>query len=349
MITSLLLIKIFISFIASFIFIQLIIHFAPKLDLVDIPNHRSMHKHVTPRGAGIGIIFGVILSDILTLNPIVYSHIIVFFAIFMVFIIGVLDDHRDTAPKTKFIIIFIATLLLYLDHISINTLGRFFGYDLSLGWFALPFTMFAVAGFTNALNLTDGLDGLAGGISIIILGALCSIGYEHHDLFIVSVSLSFIAAIAAFLILNWHPAKIFMGDSGSLTLGFVISVLSIKALPYMQPTSILFLAALPIMDTLIVMIRRKRHGYSMFTPDKLHLHHIILNFFQGDVKKTVFILLLLQGIYSVMGIDFSDYPRQRYTLLLYGLNVTFFYMILNGMIAKQNPFSTRRKIRKKRN
>lgn len=339
--------KLIVAFIATIFFIKTIIHYAPRLGLIDIPNHRSMHKHITPRGAGIGIVFGVMASDIIFLNNIVFSHIVTFLAIFLVFVVGILDDHRDTSPKTKFYAIFAAVLLLAYDDTIIHSLGYIFGHEITLRWMAIPFTMFAVAGFTNALNLSDGLDGLAGLLSITILSSLCIIGYQNNDLFIVSTSLSFITAIGAFLLFNWHPAKIFMGDSGSLTLGFVIALLAIKALPYIQPVSVLFIAAIPIMDTLIVMIRRKRNSLSIFAPDKLHIHHILLNFFAGNVRKTVVLIVLLQLGFSIAGIVFSESVSQRYTLLLFIINIGVMYILLNGMLERQNKFTFYRKKRRK--
>jgi UDP-GlcNAc:undecaprenyl-phosphate GlcNAc-1-phosphate transferase len=145
------------------------------------------------------------------------------------------------------------------------------------------------------------------------------------------------------MIFNWNPAKIFMGDSGSLTIGFIIAILSIKALAYIQPTSVLFIAAIPIMDTLIVMIRRLKKGVSPFSPDKLHIHHLLLRFFNGNVKKTTLFLITMQVLYSIMGLDFSDYEYQRYIFILFFLNTVIFYMLLNGMIEKQERFSRYRK------
>lgn len=346
---SILIAKLAVAFVAAFIFIRLIIRFAPQVGLVDVPNHRSAHRQITPRGAGIGIVFGVIVSDVVLLNDIVFSHMAAFLAIFLVFVVGVLDDHRDATPKTKFYVIFVAVLLLVYDGLVVRNLGELFGFHLALGWFAIPFTMFAVAGFTNALNLSDGLDGLAGSLSIIILSVLCIIGYENGDMFIVSTSLSFIAAILAFLWFNWHPARIFMGDSGSLTLGFVIAVLSIKALAYINPISILFIAAIPIIDTLTVMIRRKRNGLSIFSPDKFHLHHILLAFFRGDVRKTVLLIGLLQLGFSIVGLAFTEAQQQRYILILFVVNLAAFYMLLNGMLERQNKFRYYRNKKRKQN
>jgi UDP-GlcNAc:undecaprenyl-phosphate GlcNAc-1-phosphate transferase len=342
--STILILKLAFIFALSWINIKLLIHFAPKLGLVDVPNHRSVHANHTPRGAGIGMIFAVILSDIVfyTLTPL--THIWTLLAIFLVFIIGILDDHSDTTPKTKFLVIFVAVLFCYMDNIAIYSLGTMFGYTITLGWLTIPFTMFAVAGFTNALNLSDGLDGLAGSLSIIILSALGVIGYHHNDIFMVSLSASFITVLLAFLWFNWNPAKIFMGDSGSLTLGMVISVLSIKALTYVQSAIILFIAALPIMDTLIVMIRRKSQGKSIFSPDKTHLHHILLIFFNGNVKKTVIFLIVVQLFYSLIGLSFIEtHFNQLYALILFLISLSMLYILLNAMVDRQKLSSLHKK------
>lgn len=347
MIDTLLLYKLALIFLVTLSLIPLIIRYAPQLGLVDIPNHRSVHQKVTPRGAGIAMILAIILSDLLFWNEIVFTNLISFVAIFLIFAVGVLDDHRDTAPKTKFFVIIISVFLLYYDGLCIDSLGVIFGIKFDLGWFAIPYTIFAVAGLTNAMNLADGLDGLAAGMGIAILSAFAVIGFENHDPFILYLSLSFITAMSAFLLFNWNPAKIFMGDSGSLTLGFVIGVLWIKALPYIQPTVILFLAAIPVMDTLIVMIRRKRNGKSMFSADKLHMHHLLLRFFNGNVKTTVIFIVLLQAFYSILGYELSDYPHQRYIIIFFLLNLAILYILLSAMITKQHPFASRK--RKKKN
>jgi UDP-GlcNAc:undecaprenyl-phosphate GlcNAc-1-phosphate transferase len=338
--------KLFTIFILSFVFIKLIIRYAPSLGLIDIPNHRSHHKEVTPRGAGIGMILAIVATDVLFWNEIVFTHLISFIAIFLIFAVGILDDHRDTTPKTKFLAIIVAVLLLYVDGLRIDSLGVIFGIDFDLGWLAIPYTIFAIAGLTNAMNLADGLDGLAAGMGIAILSAFAVIGFENHDPFLIYLSLSLITAMSAFLLFNWNPAKIFMGDSGSLTLGFVIGILWIKALPYIQPTVILFLAAIPVMDTLIVMIRRKRTGKSMFSPDKLHMHHLLLNFFSGNVKKTVTFIVLLQAFYSILGYELSTYPHQRYIIIFFLLNLAILYILLTAMIRKQQPFALRKRKKK---
>lgn len=335
------LLKLAFIFILTFVFIKLIIKNAKVLGLVDIPNDRSSHTKITPRGAGIGFGFAFFISSLFFSFDLFIEQWIVYLAIFMVFLLGILDDHKDASPKAKFYVIFLATFILYLGDISIYSLGTFLGVEIPLWYFALPFTMIAVAGFTNALNLIDGLDGLAATVSIVILSSFLYIGYLHNDTFIINLCLTTIVSLFAFLYFNWNPAKIFMGDSGSLFLGFIIAVVAILSLEYIHPIAVLYLAALPLMDTLIVMVRRIRNGKSPFSPDKTHIHHILLIFFQKKVKKTVSFLILLQVIFSLIGLMFVGESK----VLPFGLGfislVAFvainalFYMIFTGMKRRQ--------------
>jgi len=302
---------------------------------VDIPNERSTHVNHTARGAGVGFYLSVALILPIFHYELLMNYIWTFIAILLIFIVGVLDDHRDTSPNTKFFVIILSTVLLYFDNIVIDDIGVFFGVPISFGWFALPFTIFAVVGFTNALNLIDGLDGLAATISIVILGSFFAVGYSNDDLFMMIMSGAFISALLGFLVFNWHPASIFMGDSGSLTLGFVISVLAIKSLAYLPTVSILFIAAMPILDTLVVMVRRKRNGRSMFSADRCHMHHILRHFFAEDTRMTVIFIGVLQLIYSMTGLQLEKEMDEGYLLILFLLNVALIYMALGAMIRRQ--------------
>ena len=322
-------------FILSYLLIRQLRQYAPKLGLIDIPNDRSTHVDHTPRGAGIGFFLAAAIVLPFFHVEVMLQYAWTFAAIFAVFIVGVLDDHHDTVPRTKFVVLFVSSLLLSFDGLLIDDVGTFFGLHISMGWFALPFTIFAVTGFTNALNLIDGLDGLAGSISLVILAAFFIVGYQHDDAFMMMLSMAFIAALAAFLVFNWHPASIFMGDSGSLTLGFVISLLAVKSLDYLPTVSILFIAALPIFDTLIVMTRRKLRGRSMFSADRCHMHHIVRHFFMEDTRKTVLFFAVLQAIYSLTGLQMDKNTDEGSLLILFILNTVMLYLALGAMIKRQ--------------
>ncbi len=323
-------------FVLAMVLIKLIIVNALRLGLVDVPNERSMHMRHHPRGAGIGFFLAVALVEPFFHAPLLTEHVYLLLAIAMIFVVGVLDDHQDTAPNTKFIVLAIASVLVCLDGICIENVGTFFGVEMMLGWFALPFTVLSIVGVTNALNLIDGLDGLAGSISIVILLTFFVIGMEHQDALMLMLSAAFIVSLSAFLIYNWNPASIFMGDSGSLVLGFVIAVLASKATHYVHPVSLLFIVAVPLMDTFIVMIRRKVQGRSMFSADKTHLHHIIYGFFNKDIRMSTLLLIVLQAIYSITGLMIVDHANQTLSLILFLLNVILLYFITTGILRRQS-------------
>jgi UDP-GlcNAc:undecaprenyl-phosphate GlcNAc-1-phosphate transferase len=322
-------------FLALFL-IYIVKKYASTLGLIDIPNERSVHTAHTPRGAGIGFFLAAILVLSFFYTEVVYDFVWANVAIWMVFFMGVWDDYYDSKPYVKFFVFILATILLSFDHLLIDSLGTYFGLECSLGWFALPFTIFAVVGFTNASNLIDGLDGLAGSISIIILATFYLIGYQHNDIFMMVLSGTFISGLFAFLVYNWSPASIFMGDSGSLTLGFIISLLAVKSLAYIPAITIFYIGAIPIMDTLIVMTRRKLRGKSMFEGDQCHIHHVLKYIYQDNTSKTVITLTLIQLLYSVAGILFYESIDAGYLLVFFLVNLIFLYHLLSMFIKKQD-------------
>ena len=267
----------------------------------------------------------------------------IFLSIFIVFAVGVYDDRHDVSAKLKFIVIFIAVFIMWLHGFSIDTLGVWYGYNIALiPWIALLFSMFTIAGFTNSLNLIDGIDGLSGSVSLIILLFFAFLGFEYHNDLIVIISTFTIATVIGFLFFNWHPAKIFMGDSGSLTLGFIISVLAVLSLENIHPIAVPYLVAIPVLDTLIVMVRRIRRRKSPFSPDKTHIHHIMVKFFDMNVKKTVGFLVILQIIFSSIGYMILDSINKTgeaniplFALLGFMMMFVLFYMIFTGIKKRQ--------------
>lgn len=330
--TSLILYCLFL-FIITYFLVKKFITLAPKLSLVDIPNERSSHRKVTPRGAGLvfGFVYivGLLLFDVSNFPEMKYT----FLAILIIYICGLVDDLYTISSKQKFIFIIIASVIVYFDGYQITNIGTFFNISINLGYFALPFTIFAIVGFTNALNLSDGLDGLAASISSIILSAIFIIGFVYDDHMLMTWSALLISVVLGFLILNWNPAKVFMGDSGSLLLGFMIALLSIKALLYVNPVAILFLAALPIIDTLVVSKRRIQRGNSPFSPDKNHLHHI-LNNIKEDKVFTVRMLLSIQLVFSCMFLQLHKQDD--------ALNLLVFFLLFSIFFNLFDPRAKRR-------
>ncbi len=328
--------------IITYFSISKFINVAEKFNLIDIPNHRSSHVEHIPRGAGIvfGLIFilGLFIFEIQYFSEIKYALL----SIIIIYICGLLDDIYNISPLKKIILISIAAIIAYFSGFQINYIGTFFGYDLHLGYLSLLGTIIAIVGLTNAINLSDGLDGLAGSLSIIILTALFIIGYIYDDHMLIVWPAILISILVAFLLLNWHPAKVFMGDSGSLLLGFIISILSIHAIEYINTMSILFLIAVPILDTLIVFRRRMQRGKSPFTADKNHLHHILNNIKQ-DKAYTVKMLLLMQLSFSVIFLQIYK-EDELLNLITFVLLFLVFFNLFDPR-AKKRPKDAR--LRKK--
>ena len=327
----------------SYFFVYLVIKYAPKLNLYDMPNERSHHCSITPSGAGIGFVGALCLSFIILDFGLFVKYWYIFTSILMVFAMGVYDDRHEIPARVKFLAIFAAVFLLWLNGFSIDTFGRWYGYDLTLPpYLALVWSLFAISGYTNALNLIDGIDGLSSSISLVILLFFAFIGFEYHSDIIVLLSTFTMASISGFLVFNWYPARIFMGDSGSLSLGFIISVLAVLSLQYAHPVALLYIVALPVLDTCIVMVRRISHKKSPFSPDKTHIHHIMVQFFDMNVPKTVVFLVILQIIFSAIGymiLDSLNRNGGNNIPLFAGLGFLFmfilFYMIFTGMYKHQ--------------
>lgn len=274
-----------------------------KLNLVDLPNSRSSHNIPTIRGFGI-VIFVSIGITLLTFNSfLIYEHPYLLFAVLIVGLLGLVDDIKNIPPIIKILTLIFAFFFLYAEGFLIQNLGFFLGVDLELHLsLAIIFSLFSVIVFTNSFNLIDGLDGLSGSVAIIIFLSFLFIGIENNDKLLSTIPILFLTSLAVFLCFNWNPAKVFLGDSGSLMIGFVISILAIRAIDYIAPISILYIAALPILDTLFVITRRVINGVSPLKPDRLHLHHILLEHLNNNVQKTVMILAFTQIIFGIVGV-----------------------------------------------
>lgn len=224
----------------------------------------------------------------------------------------------------------VAATFLYIDGYFITSIGVFFKVDLIMPTsIAYLFLLFAVVGFINAMNLIDGLDGLSSGIGIVILISFAYIGFKYNDNFLFYISMTLIFSLCGFLIFNWYPSKIFMGDTGSLSLGFVIVVLSIYSINsnYISAVSVLLLAAVPILDTLIVMFRRISQKKNPFKADKTHIHHVILFQQNKNVRKTSLILIFLQLIFVYIGLGFKV-RDDIYILGVFIMLFILFYLLL---------------------
>ena len=285
---------------------------AIKLSLVDQPNYRKCHDNPVPLIGGLAMFSGFVLAVLLSDLPLSGLRALLAGAIILIGI-GVLDDIRELSARARFGSEIVAALLVSIGSGAI--LYDFGAIGLSanhveLGLFALPLTIFSIVGVINALNMSDGIDGLAGGLVLITLLSLALItgisAQEQHFWLL----LLLIAVILAFLGFNlrlpWQPrALVFMGDAGSMFLGFILAWFFINLSQgeqrVMTPVTALWIFALPLIDTVNIMIRRILNGRSPFKADREHFHHFLLK--QGlTVSQTLAIILGLAASLALMGL-----------------------------------------------
>ncbi len=195
--------------------------------------------------------------------------------------LGIIDDLRGADAKLKFVVQFAVAALAYWGGFRIETIVTPLGAPIHLGILAMPFTMVWIAGVINALNLIDGLDGLAGGIAVIAAGVTIAIGLVTGHLLVVQVAVALAGAVLGFLVFNFNPATIFMGDTGSMFLGFLLGLLAIHTNEQPSSSVALFVPiialGIPIADTALAMGRRAARGVPLFRGDRGHIHHRLLD------------------------------------------------------------------------
>lgn len=276
------------AFVITLIAIPPIISLINKYRLYDTPNARKEHKTPIPTMGGIAILAGMMTALFLWFpftNEV--PQVSFFFAISVLFGLGIMDDLKDLSAKYKFIIQLGLAALIALSGIRITSFGGLLGIgDLPVSA-QYTFTILAIVGITNAFNLIDGIDGLAGGLGFMSLVTLGIFLTMSGDVNTALIAFALAGGILAFLYFNFNPAKIFMGDTGSLLLGFVIAVLAIRLLqvnisaaaPVIQhaPLFILGVVLIPVFDTVRVFATRIWNGKSPFEADKTHIHHLLTN------------------------------------------------------------------------
>ena len=261
---------------------------AKRYGLVDVPGAgRKDHSDTTPAVGGVAIVFGLALTALLVqfagqVHPAFWT------GLFLIALTGAADDLFDLQPAIKFAAqIVTALLMIYWGGLILHSLGDLVSdKPLVLGRFAVPLTVFAVIGVVNAINLSDGADGLGGGLVFIAVFSIALMSAVSANTRTLALSLGLLGCIAAFLAFNlrspWRSrAAIFLGDAGSLSLGFALAWLTVDAAqPRSQlfpPVTAIWLVAIPISDTIVCMSRRLVKGQNPFRADRTHLHHVLID------------------------------------------------------------------------
>ena len=332
------------TFLISFLFTYIAIKISHKFKLYDKVEERKVHSGNIPRIGGISIFlslaFGIVLSEIF-LSKIVFARphnlkmlFIYLFSMAVIFALGLVDDIKGLGAYSKFPVEFAVALLLYFYGFKIEFLSLPWGGNIKLGIFAPVITMLWIVGVMNAINLIDGLDGLAAGISIFASTSMLAIFLLKARLEFAAVIAGLIGALLGFIPYNLNPARIFLGDCGSLTIGFILATFALKssekanlAISLSVAVIILFI---PILDTLFAIYRRVRKKAPIFSADNDHIHHRLLRKL-GSHRLASFVLIGLSALFSFTGvfISFSG-GTARIIVLISALVFALIFLFLLG-------------------
>lgn len=304
-------IRLFITMIIAFSLTPFVKLLAFKIGAADQPGERRVNTKTMPTAGGLSVFFAfsfavlVLFRDSLPMDemiPMVISATIVV-------ITGLIDDIFELKPLAKLVGVMLAALTaFYFAGIQIHTLTIPFIGHVDLKWLSLPVTLLWIVAITNAVNLIDGLDGLASGVSMIALSTIGIIGYfflPKTGVMLAIVIFSLVAAIVGFFPYNFYPATIYLGDTGALFLGFMIAILSLQGLKNATMISLItpmLILGVPITDTVYAIIRRKFNHQPISSADKMHLHHRLLSlgFTHRGAVLTIYALALVFSFIALL-------------------------------------------------
>jgi UDP-GlcNAc:undecaprenyl-phosphate/decaprenyl-phosphate GlcNAc-1-phosphate transferase len=298
----------FICFVTSILITPLVKKLAFKIGATDKPNQRKVHEKIMPRLGGLAIYISFIVG-LLVLRPDAPYNAAIIVGSIIIIITGVLDDMMEISARWKLLGQISAALVVVMwGGVQVSFVNLPFGGQVEFGMLSIPLTIIWIVGVTNAINLIDGLDGLAAGVSTIALLTISGMAIIMGDVYVVAMGLIMMASTLGFLIYNFHPAKIFMGDTGALFLGYIISVLSllgfknVTLISFIIPVIIL---GVPISDTFFAIIRRIVNKKPLSAPDKSHLHHCLLRLGYTH-RQTVLMIYALAAFFGLVAVIFSQ-------------------------------------------
>lgn len=282
----------------TMVLIPPLMRIAPRLNIVDVPDARKVHSGAIPRIGGIAMILSAMVL-IFIWAPYTKTVLWYLVGVAVIAFFGVWDDRTELDYRVKFLGQLLAIFFVVLGgdvQIRFIPFGNLDPLDYRI---SVPLTVFALLGITNAINLADGLDGLAGGTTFISIAVIALMASIAQDTTLVLLCTAVLGGIVGFLRFNTHPAQVFMGDAGSQFLGFsagvLVIVLTQQSNPAISPVVPLLILGLPILDTLLVMGQRLYEGRSPFKPDKNHIHHKLLAL-GFDQYEAVVVIYFIQAV-----------------------------------------------------
>lgn len=300
-------VSLMVAFIASILLTPLVKRLAFRIGAVDAPNYRKVHSRIMPRLGGFAIYLAFVIGLII-LRPDSHYTLAIILGATVIVITGILDDMYEISAKAKMLGQLVAALIIvFMGGIQIEFINLPFGGQLDFGFLSIPLTILWIIGITNAINLIDGLDGLAAGVSTIALITLAGMALIMANGFVLATAAILACATIGFLFYNFHPAKIFMGDTGALFLGFMIAVLSLLGFKNITVVSFIIpviMLGVPISDTFFAIVRRWRNKQKWSDPDKSHLHHRLIDIGFSH-RQTVLIIYGIAAMFGLAAVIFS--------------------------------------------
>lgn len=314
---------------------------------LDYPNERKVHKKPMPVMGGLMIYLGFLFGYML-FAPQSTQMLAILIASFIVVITGILDVIKPLRAREKLVGQVVAALIIvFYGKILLNDIS-FFGYYFDFGWLAYPITIVFIVAVMNCINLIDGLDGLADGISMIFFITIGVLAFIMHNLGSLEITIAFImiGACLGFLIFNFNPAKIFMGEIGSMFLGFMIAVVCLLGFKAVTLTSLvvpMLILAIPILDTLFAILRRIIHHKPIYEADKQHLHHQLLNK-KFSQKTTVLIIYAVSILFSSASVFYVLKDKKIGAIIYIILVLLITWVVLTTNIVTDNAKLNLKKI-----
>ena len=301
-----------VCFICSILFTPVIKKLAFKIGATDKPNERKVHQKIMPRLGGLAIYISFVIGVFIAQPDSPYPNTLsaIMLGSFIIIVTGVLDDLYELSAKVKLLGQLLATVIVvFWGGVQVEFINLPFSNGvLEFGFLSIPITILWIVGITNAINLIDGLDGLAAGVSSIALITISIMAILIPNPFVVIMGSILLASTLGFLIFNFNPAKIFMGDTGALFLGFMIAVLSLLGFKNVTMISLvipIIILGVPISDTIYAILRRIVNKKPISAPDKSHLHHCLLGLGFSH-RQTVLIIYAMAAFFGLVAIIVSQ-------------------------------------------
>ena len=294
---------------------------AVKAGAMDAPDARKVHTKPIPRMGGLAIYLGFVLAVIASMH--INREVMgLLLGGTVILIVGIVDDLKQLSPKVKLAGQILAAIVLVLFDIRIEWITNPFGDMLYLEYLSVPLTLLWVVGLTNTVNLIDGLDGLAAGVSTIAAITILLVALQQNFLTVAILMAALAGSALGFLQHNFNPAEIFMGDTGSMFLGYMLAAVSVTGTVKSAATIALIVPivalGLPIMDTAFAIMRRYRNGRPIFKPDKGHLHHRLLAMGLSQ-KQAVLLMYVISACLGLSAIALTEVNKGYGLLIIIGL------------------------------